>query len=213
MRTNLLRRFINLVFPPHADVRAAEYVEETALFDVFMLSRLVGSRVYIALPYRDRNVRVLVRANKFHGDRHAAQLLGAALAEMLMSLAEEYALAAHARSPLLVPVPASPKRLRERGENQVERIIGALPEEVRRYYDIETRALKRRHRESQVRVPYASRHTNVRGAFYVYEARRVSGRSVILVDDVIESGATMKDAMRALREAGAQDVIGVALAK
>jgi len=59
----------------------------------------------------------------------------------------------------------------------------------------------------------AERKANVRGLYAVTNPSAVPGRHVILVDDVLTSGATMRECARVLREAGARSVTGVALAR
>ncbi len=75
--------------------------------------------------------------------------------------------------------------------------------------------LQRANRVSQIEVPKEVRELNIAGAFSVPDSTRakVAGKNVLVVDDVSETGATMKDMHRALYEAGAHLVIGVALAK
>src|SRR2546423_1723268 len=65
----------------------------------------------------------------------------------------------------------------------------------------------------QSTLPAAARWDNVRDAFAVRDAVRVAGRSVILVDDVVTTGATLAAAARPLRRAGARAVLGIALAR
>ncbi|MDD5676997.1 MAG: hypothetical protein PHW60_03270 [Kiritimatiellae bacterium] len=59
----------------------------------------------------------------------------------------------------------------------------------------------------------AERTANVRNIYAVMNGGRVYGNNIILVDDVITSGATMAECARILRESGASDVMGVALAR
>jgi ComF family protein len=107
----------------------------------------------------------------------------------------------------LVPVPASRVRLRERGYNQSVRLADALSRLVG--VPCESGALLRRawHR-SQVGLPPRLRRENVRGAFAVPEGARarVAGLRVMIVDDVITTGATVRACCEALRGAGAAAV-------
>ena len=64
----------------------------------------------------------------------------------------------------------------------------------------------------QQRLPKHRRLNNVRGSMRVIHSERVKGRVCIVVDDVATTGATLKEAKRALREAGARKVITLALA-
>jgi len=59
----------------------------------------------------------------------------------------------------------------------------------------------------------AQRKRNIRGIYAVREPGKVEGRNIILLDDVITSGATMRECTTVLFEAGARTVVGVALAK
>ncbi len=115
---------------------------------------------------------------------------------------------------LLVPVPLHPRRLRERGYNQAALLARALlaraPAPRPR---LELRALARcRATASQAGLEREARLQNVRGAFRADPAR-VAGRSVLLLDDVLTTGATAAACAEALLEAGARRVRVLALAR
>ena len=109
---------------------------------------------------------------------------------------------------LVVPVPLSTTRLRERGYNQA----ALLAEPVAARWGIEVLpfALERtRHSVSQTRLTPSERSMNVHGAFRVRDAAaaaRIAGAHVVLVDDVFTTGATMNAAATALFESGARIV-------
>lgn len=99
---------------------------------------------------------------------------------------------------LVVPVPLHWRRRWERGFNQSEGLARALARELK----IACRpALVRRTRATplQTKSSFAQRRDNVRGAFAVRQAKDISGKTVVLVDDVMTSGATASEAARALR--------------
>lgn len=213
-----LRTCLDAFFPPHRDVVAAETVSVEDMLGLYRLSYHQTLGTYTALPYRDPAVRALIRANKFHHSLHAARVLGVVFVEMLAGVLDEHALSVGGKPLVIIPIAASPRRMRMRGGNQVEWIIDAMAPEVKGVYEYAPRALARHHRESQTHVQKNKRRENIRGAFFVpvHEGRSpsfVHGATVVLVDDVVESGATMADARRALKEAGARRIIGVALAK
>ena len=141
--------------------------------------------------------RALVVALKFRQRTAAARPLGRRLTQAL----EDAALPGD----LLVPLPLAAARERRRGYNPA----GLLAEEIARRtrLDLDPGALVRRRQDvEQSRLAHGARRRGPRGAF---EARRVrvQGRCVLLVDDVLTSGATALSAARALRRAGALQVV------
>ena len=113
---------------------------------------------------------------------------------------------------LLVPVPLHPERLRWRGFNHA--LLLARPLGRRWRLPVEPRVLRRwRDTPPQVGLPESQRRRNVAGAFRVRRPDRICGRRVLLVDDVLTTGATLDACARALRDAGAERVDALALAQ
>lgn len=110
---------------------------------------------------------------------------------------------------LVIPIPLHRKRIVARGFNQSERLAAGAWGRRR-----VVPALLRRARDtpSQTTLHRDARRENVRDAFTLVSPERVRGRPVVLVDDVVTTGATLTEAMRCVREAGATPVLGVALA-
>lgn len=116
-----------------------------------------------------------------------------------------------ARADLVVPMPLSPERLAERGFNQALLLARALDERKARP-DV---LLRIRHTPAQTALDRRGRLANVEGAFAVEPslAGSLRGRPVVLVDDVMTSGASVFGAATALRRAGVADVAAVVLAR
>jgi len=111
----------------------------------------------------------------------------------------------------LIPTPLHPTRLAERGFNQAAMLAEALSAQW--IIPVLADALVRiRSTRSQVDLNPKDRLANVTGAFQGRE-EKVAGRSVLLVDDVYTTGATLGACASALREAGARDVVAVTLAR
>lgn len=108
---------------------------------------------------------------------------------------------------LLLPVPLSDARLRERGYNQAWELARRIGRALRVRAEA---ALLLRVRETphQIELPPARRAANVRGAFAVEPRRRaeLSGQDIALIDDVMTTGATAAEAARVLLAAGAARV-------
>lgn len=165
------------------------------------------------LPYREPPVRDAICVLKYRGSGRAATLLAEALAPHLAELLAEARLWG-GDAALLVPMPLSRERLRERGYNQCLLLARALVRERAELCELAEDALVRvRHGESQTRMRgRAAREENLRGAFSVRAPARIAGRDVVLLDDVVTTGATMREARRTLEDAGARRVICIALA-
>jgi predicted amidophosphoribosyltransferase len=108
---------------------------------------------------------------------------------------------------LLMPMPLSASRLRERGYNQAWELARRLARGLRLRADARL-LLRVRDTPHQVDLPFGQRAANVRGAFAVEPLRRteLAGQDVALVDDVLTTGATAAEAARVLRAAGAARV-------
>jgi ComF family protein len=112
---------------------------------------------------------------------------------------------------LVVPVPLHRDRLAERGFNQSALLAGRLAWHCRAPFA--ARALIRlRDTPRQANLDRATRLANVTGAFVVRRRDMVQGRSVLLVDDVRTTGATIQDCTRALLEAGARTIASAVVA-
>ncbi len=112
----------------------------------------------------------------------------------------------------VVAVPLFHARRRERGYNQAEVLARGLARRLRKPFW--GRALKRiRATETQTHLTAPQRADNVRGAFEVGARRRLAGRSVLLVDDVMTTGATLSECARSLKAGGARSVFVLTLAR
>lgn len=108
---------------------------------------------------------------------------------------------------LLVPVPVSRVRRRERGYNQSELLADRISETIG--IPSSSRALERvEWRRPQVGLPFGERLENVRNAFSVpvRSMNSIAGKRIILVDDVVTTGATVSACSRALTKGGAKRV-------
>lgn len=112
----------------------------------------------------------------------------------------------------VVPVPLDRTRLRERGYNQAELIARPLARRLNR--PISTDLLSRLHpRPPRLKLSRRERWDTVRGAFEAQAGAQLANVCVLLVDDVLTSGATLDACARALRSAGAAAVHAITVAR
>jgi ComF family protein len=113
---------------------------------------------------------------------------------------------------LILPVPLHIKRLRERGFNQSLILSYALGK--KRKIPVDFSLLKRKKfTETQTGMHKNERKLNIKGAFQITDERKTAGQSIILVDDVFTTGATVNECSRALREAKADKIAVLTLAR
>lgn len=110
----------------------------------------------------------------------------------------------------IIPVPLHLSRKRERGYNQSK----ILAEEISRAVSVPVTKkvlIRKKKTKDQTHLSPEERERNVRGAFVVRANSVLQGKKVILVDDVMTTGATLKECARVIKEAGAREVVGVTL--
>lgn len=113
---------------------------------------------------------------------------------------------------MLVPLPMHWQRLMQRGYNQA--LILARPISQKLKIPLRTGTLVRvRNNPPQVGLTRPARKQNIKKVFAVKNPKMVSGKNILLIDDVITTGATVDEAARVLRKAGAESVSVLALAR
>jgi ComF family protein len=162
-------------------------------------------RARAAVIYGDVS-RNLILALKYQGRRDGLETLGRWMATAGAGLL--------AQADLIVPVPLHYFRLIRRGYNQSVWLAAAVGRGSRVPVDLSV--LKRsRHTPTQGAMTASGRRRNVQGAFRVADRAkaRVSGRRILLVDDVFTTGATVEACARTLKRAGAAHVDVLTLAR
>jgi len=126
----------------------------------------------------------------------------------------------HIKECLVIPIPVSKIKLRERGFNQAELIAINLTETLASNmptinFSFEKNILKKiRETSSQVLMKdKAKRLKNLKGSFKAEHPEKVKGRNIILIDDVSTTGATIYEASSVLKKAGARLIIPIVVAR
>ena len=159
-------------------------------------------------------MRQAIHAFKYDGLRPAARQLGQLLASAIAGLQP------NAPADLLVvPVPLHRAKLADRGFNQARLLATEAIASLRRTHPAWSFTLapstlvRLRATESQAGLTPRQRRQNVRGAFAVSEPAAVAGKHVLIVDDILTTGATARACARALLKSGAQSAWVATLAR
>lgn len=166
-----------------------------------------SSYLLAAATKYDGPIRSVIRQFKYRG--------WPSLAKKIRKYLEKYIKNSDlaAKNYLVVPIPLHPDKLKERGFNQAE----LLSLEIADLLGLKTNKdilIRTKKTSAQAELKdYEKRKDNLAGAFRIEHPEQIAGKNLILVDDVFTSGATMNEAVRVLRLAGARKIIAFVIAK
>ncbi len=143
------------------------------------------------------SVRRAVRGLKYRHTKSLAAVMARNVAPLLARYEEA----------LVLPIPLHGSRQRSRGFNQAELLL-----RIAGFHNPGAGLLRAKKTRAQYGLSLGERRTNVRGAFR-YEGPKLQGKTVVVVDDVITTGATANECARMLKDAGARRVVAVAFAR
>ena len=212
----VFRAFLNFLFPPRCP-SCSTYVERRGIFCAACTQQLIGLHTLVctgetqkyldgiwAFAHYRAGVRDLLRTLKYRKQKSTLPAL-----HMILTMGEEV-LAPLPRPLVAVPVPLAPQRARERGFNQAEEIFAPW---LRRH-EIPVAPLLVRTRETAPLYDHTrvQRRRELHGAFAVSEGADLTGADILLVDDIMTTGATLVECARTLKHAGAGRIYAFVLA-
>ena len=164
-----------------------------------------GYTLAVSPLYYEGLVRDSIHRYKFEGLRSYCRPYGAFLAPCITQHC-------HGRYDLISWVPVSAKRLRKRGYDQAK----ILAQETARLLDREAIALLKKVKHAPPQSALGGREErqkNISGAYKVLRPDLVANQRILLIDDVLTTGATLSESAQCLLEAGAKEVICATLAR
>ncbi len=136
--------------------------------------------------------------------------LGQSLSRLLVEFIKEYALPMEIIE-WVIPVPLHKTRMREREFNQAGVLAGHVAEEFK-IKMLEDNLIRHRYTKTQTELETSDRLLNIRDSFLVKREKEIQGKNILLVDDVLTTGATSSEAASVLKRAGARIVFVLTLA-
>ncbi|MBI2459677.1 MAG: ComF family protein [Parcubacteria group bacterium] len=186
-----------------------------ALYDELLVSRAIkGLKYYFIIDLADdlSQLIILFVDRLLKPSRILQSALAGGVAWRNFKLAENLPLAIlNFKDNLVVPAPLSKKRLRWRGFNQSELLARSVAEKYGLEFD-GVSLIRTRHKKPQAKLTEAARLKNVKDCFE-WRGGNLKKRNIILIDDVVTTGATLNECAKVLKAAGAGEVWGLVVAK
>ncbi len=180
---NSFSKLLHILFPP----RETQELVRNCVSTSIPYQIVHKEHFWHLTDYSRAEVRALMIENKFYKNNQAASLLGSLLAQFISDK--------HLQSALFVPIPLSRQRQRERGYNQVARILEhtSIPTHTSLLLE------RTKNTTPQTKLERSERLQNIRGAFKVNKIMLAEDcEIVVLLDDVCTTGATLKEARATL---------------
>lgn len=210
----MLRWLIDLLFPPKCVLckkmlcKTQTHFCHQCLSDCEEVGKLKRSLPFVAqwtgIWYYKENVRGSIHRYKFANARHYAAAYAQKLALRLQQ--EEMT-----DFDLLTWIPVSAERKRQRGYDQGELLARALAQELGCQCVPVLQKIRHTPPQSGIRDA-AKRRANIQGAYRIPDRERIRGKRILLLDDVLTTGATATECAKVLMIGGAQDVTFAAIA-
>jgi len=210
-----IRSFIFVVFDflfPQTDLERIASAMTVADIQKYVSVHTEENGSTTLFTYRTALMRNMIWLLKYRGHKGVATTFGIVVSEYLMETLADATLFENAMKPLLVPMPRSELRMKESGFNQTALVAQVIAEHCGNLILAENALKKTRETKPQTTLSKKERLVNLKGSFEA-DPRVVKGRTIILFDDVITTGSTMREAQSALKRAGARHVMCIAIAR
>lgn len=169
----------------------------------------------VMFDYGDKQAKSLIWELKYKNNSAAAEVLAEAMREELIGAASDWAIFDNFQKPVLLPVPLSKKKLAKRGYNQTEILVRKIMriddgKNFEADFDV-LKKVKETKDQSSLKTKTA-RLKNLRDCFKVTAPEKIQDRNIIIIDDVITTGATLSEIRKALKQAGAGKIKAIVVA-
>jgi len=163
--------------------------------------------IFPSFDYRHPPIKKSIWLFKYKGKKRLASVFADVMYGKIIEELSELSVMSNFRDPILIPIPLSKKRYRERGYNQAELICRELikmdeKNNVDKNFSLEKNVLiKIKETEHQANIKERKdRLKNLSGSFAVKNEDIIKGKNIILIDDVLTTGTTLTEAKKILKQ-------------
>ncbi len=173
------------------------------------------SWVFPLFDYRHPPIKKAIWLIKYKNKRKLLNTFAETLYGVMIEELSDLKVMKNFQEPILIPIPLSKKRYRERGFNQAELLCEKIIEiDEHKYLKLEKNILiKTKDTLHQTSIKNRrDRLKNLSGSFIVKNNKLLKGKNIILIDDVTTTGATLSEAKKILKGAGVRKIIAFTIA-
>lgn len=202
----MLKAIIDFIFPPSNP-------KTVTLSDFYDHALSLPQFPYSVFSYQIDIVHKTLWEVKYAGNRALTKILATCLHDIMIETLSDQNLFYDFSDPLLIPLPLSKERLKERGWSQTEMLAKALQKiDNHKNFSLNTKILyKIKHTQPQTKLNRAERLENLKNCFFV--KKNVQNKNIILLDDTTTTGSTINEARKTLLASGAKRVIAFTVAQ
>jgi len=171
--------------------------------------------IIVLSDYKQTLAKKLVWELKYKNNEHSAKILSEIMYAEIIGYLNDWVIFEDFKDPILIPVPLSKEKLEKRGYNQTEILVRQITLlDQGKNLNSELGAIikiKDTPEQSSLKTK-AQRLKNLKGCFKVVSPEKIKNRNIIIVDDVITTGATIKEIRKILKKAGARKIKALVVA-
>jgi competence protein ComFC len=188
------------------------------LLDSPSAERESANWIFPLFDYRHSPIKKSIWLLKYKGKKRIAGIFAEIIYDKMIEELSELSVMKNFREPILIPIPLSKKRYRERGYNQAELICQELMKinNLRHGVDMKLEKnilVKIKETEHQANIKdRRERLKNLSDSFSIKNLELIKNKNVILIDDVTTTGATLTEAKKILKQFGAKKIIAFTVA-
>ncbi len=182
------------------------------------VERESGKWIFPIYDYRHPPIKKALWLFKYKGKKRLANVFAEIIYGKILEELSDLSIMENFVEPVLIPIPLSEKRRKERGYNQAELICKKLININNLRHGIDLRLennilIKPQETKHQARIENrAERLKNITGSFAVKNGELLKNKNIILIDDITTTGATLNEARKILKQSGAKKVIAFTVA-
>ncbi len=173
--------------------------------------------IYSIFDFKDPVVKKSIWLLKYKNKKYFAEFFGEILYEKIIEELSDLEIFENFKNPILMPVPLSKEKRKERGFNQTEllceNILKHAVENNKNFSCLKNIIQKNKNTLNQARIKNRrERIENIKNAFNIKSPEQIKNQNIIIIDDVTTTGATLKEIKKLLKQNGARKVIAFTVA-